>query len=156
MKGHDMMRVADKICLVTGGAMGIGLAEARALAQEGARVVISDVNVAAGEAAAREIGPDAIFCRLDVTDEENWRAVIAQTVAHFGGLNVLVNNAAVLEMADVETCTMDSWRRIHEVSAEGTFLGIKYALRAIRATGTGSIINTASSAALQEVPPVAE
>lgn len=149
-----MARVAGKICLVTGGAKGLGCAEARALVEEGAQVVIADIDEAAGRETANAIGKRAVYLRLDVRDEGNWRQVITDTVSLFGGLNVLVNNAGVLELADVESCTLEGWRRISSVNVEGTFLGIKHALPAIRRTGIGSIINTASSAALQGVPPV--
>lgn len=149
-----MNRVADKVCLVTGGAMGLGFAEAKALAEEGAFVVIEDVNDQAGQEAALKIGERATFLHLDVCEEANWQAVVAEIMRLHGGLHVLVNNAGILEMADVESCTLDSWRRIHQVCVEGTFLGIKHALPALRSTGAASIINTSSSAALQGVPPV--
>jgi 3(or 17)beta-hydroxysteroid dehydrogenase len=149
-----MGRVQGKVCIVTGGAMGLGKAEAEALAAEGAHVVVADVNSAAGESAIGAIGHDAVFMHLDVCDEQEWQTVIAQTVERFGRLDVLVNNAGVIEMADIETCSLKSWRRINAVSVEGTFLGVKHALPAMRRAGGGSIINTSSSAALQGVSPV--
>jgi 3(or 17)beta-hydroxysteroid dehydrogenase len=149
----SMGRVQGKVCIVTGGAMGLGKAEAAALAAEGAQVVIADVNSTAGQSAALEIGPGAMFTHLDVCDEREWQKVLAEIMKRFGRLDVLVNNAGVIEMADIETCSLQSWRRINAVSVEGTFLGVKHALPAMRHSGGGSIINTSSSAALQGVSP---
>ncbi|MGH6617316.1 SDR family oxidoreductase [Sphingomonas sp.] len=149
-----MGRVDGKICLVTGAAMGLGKAEAEALAAEGGTVILCDIDESAGQAAATAIGHGAVFMRLDVCDEQQWQDVIARILARFGKLDVLVNNAGVIDMADIEACTLESWRRINAVSVEGTFLGVKHALPAMRQSGGGSIINTSSSAALQGVPPV--
>ncbi len=144
-------RVTGKVCIVTGGAMGIGKAEAEALADEGAHVIVADIDEAAGAATAVHIGKSAVFLPLDVRIEDNWRAVVGSTLERFGRLDVLVNNAAIIEIGDVETCTLDSWRRVSAVSVEGSFLGVKHALPAMRSSGGGSIINTSSSAALQGV-----
>ena len=90
-----MGRLDGKVAIVTGGARGQGEAEVRAFAAEGAKVVLSDVLVAEGEALAGELGNDVVFARHDVSSEEEWAAVIALTLERFGGLHVLVNNAGI-------------------------------------------------------------
>jgi NAD(P)-dependent dehydrogenase (short-subunit alcohol dehydrogenase family) len=92
---ENMGRVDGKVALVTGGAKGLGLASARALIAEGARVMITDVDATSGEAAARELGSNAVFRKQDVTDKNSWEAVLEDVVARFGTLNILVNSAGV-------------------------------------------------------------
>ena len=118
------------------------------LAREGARVVLTDVNEALGREAAKAIGGDAVFVRHDVSDEESWREVIEATLARFGRLDVLVNNAGIIIVADVESTTVEQWRKIMAVNAEGVFLGCKHAIPAMRRSGGGSIINISSAAGL--------
>lgn len=145
-----MGRVAGKVCLVTGASMGLGRADALALAAEGARVVMADVAEDAGETAAADIrattGADVIFVRHDVTSEESWARLIAGIEARFGRLDVLVNNAGTVVVADVETTSLEQYRKVNAVSAEGTFLGCKHAIGAMKKTGGGSIINMCSVA----------
>ena len=88
-----MGRVAGKVALITGGASGMGKADAHLLAAEGAKVVVADLNEVEGRAVAAAIGGDAVFMRLNVSDEDNWKTVIADTVEKFGRLDILVNNA---------------------------------------------------------------
>lgn len=150
------MRMAGKVCLVTGAAAGLGRAQAEALASEGARVVLTDVDAAGGREAAAAIGAAAIFIAHDVRDEDQWRSVIGRTIDWAGALHVLVNNAGIIEFADIETATLEGWRRVQSVNVEGCFLGIKHALPAIRASGRpGSIVNLSSTAALQGYPGAA-
>jgi len=143
-----MGRVQDKVALVTGGASGIGLATAELLATEGARVVIGDVDRAAGERAASAIGPRAAFQQLDVTREDDWIAVTDGIVDDFGRLDVLVNNAGVALLKDVETTTLAEWRDLMAVNHDGVFLGCKHAVRVMKARGGGSIVNVSSVAGL--------
>lgn len=144
----DMGRVAGKIAIITGGAAGIGRAIAELLAGEGARVVISDVNIDAGQTAAREIDNGVIFMAHDVADEAAWIKVIAQTVDQLGGLNVLVNNAGIgSPNVRPEHADLDQWRRVQSVNLEGTFLGCKHSLAAMESGNGGSIINISSIAA---------
>ena len=142
-------RVGGKIAIVTGGAKGLGEADCRLLAAHGAKVVVADIDEVKGQTLAKELGEGAVFMRLDVTDEDNWQAVIAATVERFGGLHVLVNNAGIVEAGNVVTCTADEWRRVNAVSADGTFFGCKYAIPRIADSGGGSIINMGSIASLQ-------
>jgi len=142
-----MGRIDGKVCIVTGAAMGLGKADALVLAREGGRVVLTDVSDAGGDTAT-ELGGDAVFIRHDVRDEDQWQAVIGATMERFGRLDVLVNNAGVIRMDDIETATLEDWRFVNSVNVEGTFLGCKHAIPAMRASGGGSIINTSSSAAI--------
>jgi len=143
-----MGRVAGKVALITGGASGLGAADARLLAAEGAKVVITDVQAGLGRQVAASV-PDALFIEHDVRDEAQWRDVVAQTVARFGKLDVLVNNAGLVRFADVERCELDEFRLQTQVMVEGCFLGCKSALPHMTKGGGGSIINVASVAALK-------
>jgi len=141
-------RVAGKVALVTGGASGLGLATAHLLAREGARVALTDIDVAGGERARAEIGEAAIFLRHDVTDEAAWQAAVAGTVAAFGGLHVLVNSAGIGLGKNVEEIALEEWRRVHAIDLDGVFLGCKHAIGAIAASGGGSIVNISSIAGI--------
>jgi 3(or 17)beta-hydroxysteroid dehydrogenase len=143
-----MGRVEGKVVIVTGAASGMGRADAELLAREGARVVLADLNEADGREVAESIGNEALFLRLDVTDEANWAAVIATTVETFGRLDVLVNNAGMMALGNVVETDLQSWRQVNAVNSDGVFLGCKHAIPAIAASGGGSIVNMSSVAAL--------
>lgn len=143
-----MGRVAGKVAIVTGGASGMGKADAILLAGEGARVVVADLNEKDGQAVADAIGENAIFLRLDVTDEDNWRAVVAATVKKFGRLDILVNNAGMITLGSIVDTELAMWRKINAVNSEGVFLGCKHAIPAMAESGGGSIINMSSVAAI--------
>ena len=142
------MRLAGKVAIISGAANGMGAATARIFAREGAKVVIADVMEHEGRAVAYSIGANARFERLDVTNEENWAAVVASTVRHFGKLTVLVNNAGVSGSAEQDLYSTDAWHRIMGINATGVFLGLKYGIPAIAAAGGGSIINLSSIAGI--------
>ena len=145
-----MGRVEGKVAIVTGAASGMGRADAIRLAEEGARVVLTDLNEADGQAVAESIGDAARFVRHDVSDEAQWKSVVDYTVSEFGGLDILVNNAGIIMLGSVVDADLDAWRKTFAVNAEGVFLGCKYALPAMEAAGNGgSIINMSSVAALQ-------
>ena len=135
-------RVAGKVALVTGGAKGLGEADARALAAEGARVVLTDVDEAVGQAVADDIG--AVFKPQDVTDEARWQTIIGEVKSEFGALHVLVNNAGIVLPDSIESQTYAQYQAQMTVMADGTFLGSKYAIPLMAASGGGSIINMAS------------
>ncbi len=142
-----MGRVQDKVALVTGAAMGLGRAIALLLTQEGAEVVVTDIDDSHGQQTADEINSDdgeAIFLLLDVTDEDRWREVIDTTVDHFGRLDILVNNAGIAINANVENTTLDDWRRTMAVNLDGVFLGTQHAIRVMKSFERGSIINISS------------
>lgn len=145
-----MGRLDGKVAIVTGGSAGLGRADALAFAREGARVVVTDVNEAAGRAVAAEINAQhpgaALFLLQDVRDEQRWQEVVAETVRAFGGLHVLVNNAGVVKIATPEECTLDDFRLQNAVMSEGVFLGCKHAIPALKASGGGSIVNMSSVA----------
>jgi 3(or 17)beta-hydroxysteroid dehydrogenase len=153
------MRLRDKVCLVTGAARGIGEAIARAFALEGARVIVSDVEGAATTALAGEIG--AIPLRLDVRSESDWEAAVSATLARFGRLDVLVNNAGITGFEagavahDPEHASLADWRAVHATNLDGVFLGCRAAIGAMRRTGTGSIINIASRSGVVGIPAAA-
>lgn len=141
------MRVEGKVAVISGGARGIGAATAKLLAQEGAAVVIADVLEEEGMATEAEItesGGRAVFMQLDVTDEENWKEVISATVAAYGKLDVVVNNAGISGRTTVEETPAENWDRVMEVNGKGVFLGTKLAIPELRKAGGGSIINISS------------
>jgi len=146
-----MARLQGKVAIVTGAASGVGRADALLLAREGARVVLTDVNEDAGRTLAAEIGDAALFLRHDIAEEADWQRVMQETQARFGALDVLVNNAAILEPASIEDATVDQWRRLMRVNAEGYFLGCKAAVAAMKTRG-GSIVNMSSVAAIGGLP----
>lgn len=148
-----MGRVEGKVALVTGGASGLGKADCRRLAEEGAKVVIADIDRAGADALAGEIGEAAIALRLDVSSEADWIAALAVTEQHFGGLHILVNNAGVVVVADPEETTLDQFRKVQSVMSEGVFLGCKYAIPIMARSGGGSIINMSSTASHLGYPP---
>jgi 3(or 17)beta-hydroxysteroid dehydrogenase len=141
-----MGRVDGKVALVTGGGSGLGKADCLLLAAEGAKVIVSDINLAAAQAVAAEIGANAIAIAHDVASEESWKSAIAQAEASFGGLNILVNNAGIVVLADPEETTLEQFRRANAVMSEGVFLGCKYAIPLMAKSGGGSIINMSSTA----------
>ena len=143
-----MGRLEGKIAIVTGAAKGLGEADARLMAREGARVILTDVDEANGGRVASEIGAAARFVRQDVRDEDGWKALIADVMATEGRLDVLVNNAGVVEVGNVENSSAEDWRFVMAVSADGTFFGCKHAIPAMKASGGGSIINMASVASI--------
>lgn len=148
-----MGRVSGKVALITGAASGVGKADALLLAREGAQVVLTDVNEEAGRAVATEIGAEigsdrALFVRHDIASEDDWLAAIAQTKQRFGGLDVLVNNAAILAMGSIEECDLALWQKVQRVNSDGYFLGCKHGLAAMRERGGGSIINMSSMAGI--------
>jgi 3(or 17)beta-hydroxysteroid dehydrogenase len=141
-------RVAGKVALVSGAASGLGRATARRLVAEGARVAIADIDREGGDAVARELGDAALFVPLDVTEAGAWDAAVARTVEAFGRIDVLVNNAGVVMLGDVETLSLEDWRRVHAVNLDGVFLGCKYGIGAMRRSGGGSIVNLSSVSGL--------
>ncbi len=141
-----MGRVQDKVVIVTGAASGLGAADARVLAAQGAKVVMTDINETGGRAIANEI--DAEFVRQDVADEAGWRDLIETVVRRYGRLDGLVNNAGIAVAANIENTTTDAWRRTLAIHLDATFFGCKYAIAAMKDAGGGSIVNMSSSAAL--------
>ena len=149
------MRLEGKVALISGGARGMGAAEARLFASEGAKVVIGDLLEDEGrqtEAQINEAGGECLFIRLDVTSESDWQDVVATTVARFGKLDILVNNAGIFRTERVEDTSEQSWDQVMDVNAKGVFLGTKAAIPEMRKVGGGSIVNISSIAGLVGSP----
>ena len=150
-----MRKLQNKLCLVTGSARGIGEAIAAAFVNEAADVIITDIDISSGEQTAKRLG--ARFEKLDVASEEDW-AVIARKHPK---IDVLVNNAGITGFEsgelvhDPENASLESWRAVHETNLDGTFMGCRYAIKAMRDAGTGSIINISSRSGLVGIPGAA-
>jgi len=145
------MRFQNKVAVVTGAALGIGQATATAFAQEGAAVVIADLDQKQGEATATAIqsnGGQALFISTDVSVEDNVCDMVDRTVSHFGRLDILVNNAGIYIQGDVEQTSLDNWERLMAVNLTGAFLCMKYAVPAMIQKGGGVVVNVASEAGL--------
>ena len=156
-----MGRLEGKVALVTGAARGIGEAIARAFANEGAIVILSDIRDAEGQLAAQSMGPHASYSHLDVRVEFEWKRVIVQILLDHGRLDVLVNNAGVtgfedgMRLHDPEHATLEDWHAVHRTNLDGVFLGCRQAIRAMREHGCGSIINISSRSGLVGIPAAA-
>jgi 3(or 17)beta-hydroxysteroid dehydrogenase len=153
MMGETMAdgRTAGKVVIITGAASGLGAADARALAREGAQLMLTDINADAGEAVAAECG--AGFFRQDVGDEASWSELMRITMDRFGRLDGLVNNAGIAHVANIETETTEQWHRLLRVHLDGTFFGCRAAMPELAKSGGGSIINMSSTAALIGLSP---
>ena len=141
------MRLAGKVAMVTGGASGMGKSEATIFAREGAKVMVADMLEADGRKVVSEItdsGGEARFVRLDVTQESEWEAAVAATVAAFGKLDVLVNNAGISGGIVEDPMDTGGWDQLMSVNAKGVFLGMKHAAPAMRRAGGGAIVNISS------------
>lgn len=147
-----MGRVDGKVAIISGGARGQGAAEARLFAAEGAKVVVADVLDDEGEAVAAEIGDAALYAHLDVADEGQWQATVAQAEEHFGPVTVLVNNAGILHFQALHKTDLDDFDRVMRVNVQGVFLGMKSVTPSMVRAGGGSIVNISSTAGLQGLP----
>jgi NAD(P)-dependent dehydrogenase (short-subunit alcohol dehydrogenase family) len=153
-------RLAGKVALVTGAARGIGEGIVRSFVREGATVWLTDIDEEGGRALARELGAPQYFAKLDVAQESDW-SVVDDLIAAEGRLDILVNNAGITGFEagpgphDPEHVTIEEWHRVHRVNLDGTFLGCRAAIRAMRPHGTGSIINISSRSGLVGIPGAA-
>ncbi len=145
-------RMKDKVILVTGAARGQGAAHARLLALEGARVILSDLREAEGEAAASAIGGGASFVRHDVGSETSWRETLGAVETRYGRLDGLVNNAGIAVMAGLFETDVELFERTVRVNQFGVYLGMKYGAALMRRGGGGSIVNVSSIAGLRPNP----
>lgn len=145
-------RLANKVAIITGGGGGIGRATVLRFAQEGACVIVADVDEAAGRASAAAAGGGerVRFIRLDVSEEASWHNAIAETLRLFGTLQIVVNNAAFRIPVTIDQTTLALWHENQKVTADGVFLGTKLGAEAI--TGNGAIVNVASIGAFVGLP----
>ena len=142
-----MKRLEGRVALVTGAASGIGKATAERLVDEGAAVVVTDIQVEAGELTVKELeaaGGRAVFVRHDVTDEAQWEAAIAVAVDELGGLDILVNNAGMGDIKAIEETTLEEWDRTVAIDQTGVFLGMKAAAEALKRSEHASVVNISS------------
>ena len=147
------MRLADKVTIITGAGGGMGRVAARMFAEEGAKVVVAEYSEAAGQETVdlvRADGGEATFVKVDVSKESDAKAMVDHAVTTYGRLDALYNNAGVMPEADhrVTDTEVDVWDQVMAVNVRGVFLGCKYAIPAMEASGGGSIINVASFVAL--------
>ena len=140
-------RLQGKVALISGGARGMGGAEARLFVSEGAQVVIGDVLVDEGKALAGELGDAARFVELDVTDESSWQAAVASATSEFGHLDVLINNAGIWKIMPIAMMSSEDYMEVVNVNQLGVFLGMKCAIPAMSGIG-GSMVNISSVAGL--------
>jgi 3alpha(or 20beta)-hydroxysteroid dehydrogenase len=143
-----MGRVSGKVVLITGGARGMGASHARRLIAEGAKVMITDMLDEEGAATAAALGDHARFLHHDVRSESQWQNIVRDTEAAFGPVSVLVNNAGILGVGNVETLEEADYRRVIDINQVAVFLGMKSVLPSMKRAGGGSIINISSVAGL--------
>ena len=144
-----MGRLDGKVAIITGAARGMGEAHARRFVEEGARVVVADVLDKEGEALAADLGAAGAYERLDVTDGDEWRRAVDATIARWGGIDVLVNNAGIFRIVSMIDTTRELWDRIMAVNATGVFLGMQAVAPHMVERGRGSIVNISSIAGLR-------
>ena len=143
-------RLAGRIAFISGGASGIGEASARRFVEEGARVVIGDLNAERAAAVAAGLGAAARHVPLDVTQEESWRAAFATVASLHGRLDILVNSAGISIASNIESCDFALWQRHQKINADGVFLGCKYGLGLMKdTTRAGAIVNLSSTLGLR-------
>lgn len=142
-----MRRLQGRVAVVTGGASGIGKATAYRLADEGARVLLTDIDDGEGELVAkhlRELGHEARYLHHDVSSPEDWERVVEESLESFGGLDILFNNAGVGDLGVLEETTLEDYRRTLAVNEDGVFLGMRTAAEALKASPHASVINNSS------------
>ncbi|MEK5428532.1 glucose 1-dehydrogenase [Cytobacillus sp. FSL R7-0680] len=139
-----MARLEGKVAIITGAAQGMGAAHARLFIEEGAKVVITDLNTEKGEAVAKELGENALFVKQNVTTEKDWATVVAKAEEVFGPVNVLVNNAGITMSKSLLETTEEEYRRILDINQVSVFLGMKAVIPSMQKAEGGSIVNISS------------
>ena len=149
-----MDRLQGKIAVITGAAKGIGYETASTFVDEGAQVIMSDLNVELGETASRNLGNSCRFFKQDVTNESSWDELEDYIETNYGGIDILVNNAGILATEttqNIETTSLAQWRAVQQVNVEGVFMGCRMAVRIMKDAG-GSIVNISSTAGIVGSP----
>ena len=139
-----MKRLEGKVAIITGAAQGMGASHARKFVEEGAKVVLTDLNKEKGEALSAELGENALFVSQNVTSAEDWAKVVAEAEKTFGKVDVLVNNAGITMAKSILQTTEEEYRRIVEINQVSVFLGMKTVIPAMQKAGGGSIVNISS------------
>lgn len=139
-----MKRLEGKVAIITGSAQGMGAAHAKLFIENGAKVILTDLNEEKGQAFAAELGENAIFVKQNVASEEDWATVIAKAEETFGPVNVLVNNAGITMAKNMLDVTVEEYRRIVEINQVSVFLGMKTVAASMMKAGGGSIVNISS------------
>ncbi|MCP2298392.1 3alpha(or 20beta)-hydroxysteroid dehydrogenase [Nocardia amikacinitolerans] len=147
-----MGRLTGKVALISGGARGMGAAHARKFVAEDARVVLGDILDDEGKALAEELGDHAVYVHLDVRQKQDWQAAADEAVRRFGALNVLVNNAGIVNGNLLVDFALEEWQRIVDINLTGTFLGMQAATPAMIEAGGGSIVNISSVEGMRGSP----
>lgn len=156
-----MLRLEGKVAVVTGAASGIGESIARHFAAEGAFVYVTDIDQDNGQRVASSLGQAACFALLDVRLEKAWQELTAKIIDAHGRLDIVVNNAGITGFEqgfvphDPEHASLEAWRKVHETNLDGVFLGCKYAIKAMRSSGKGAIINISSRSGIVGIPTAA-
>ena len=148
-----MGRVENRVVVITGAGSGLGKADALRLSEEGAKLVLTDIKEEQGRSVTEDCTGEAIFVGQDVGEESSWPRLIEATLDQFGRLDVLVNNAGISHIADIESTSTEDWRKILRVHLDGTFFGCRAAIPEMTKSGGGSIINMSSVAALVGLSP---
>ncbi|MDN7227822.1 glucose 1-dehydrogenase [Planococcus sp. N064] len=139
-----MARLEGKVAIITGAAQGMGAAHAQKFIQEGAKVVLTDLNEEKGKALAAELGSNALFIKQNVTSEADWASVVEEAEGAFGPVNVLVNNAGITMAKSILQTTEEEYRRIVDINQVSVFLGMKAIIPSMQKAGGGSIVNISS------------
>ena len=149
------MKLKDRVAIVTGGAQGIGKAIAEKLSEEGASVVIADINEEGANAAAEGLSGEGLGIRADLSNPDDVQAMVDATLDRFGRVDVLVNNAAIVPFIAWDDVDLDHWRRIMSVNLDGPFMAVKAVEKPMREAGYGRIVNIASNTILAGTPNMA-
>ncbi|GKW45849.1 glucose 1-dehydrogenase [Planococcus sp. NCCP-2050] len=139
-----MARLEGKVAIITGAAQGMGASHAKKFIEEGAKVVLTDLNEEKGQALAAELGENALFVKQNVTSEEDWAQVVAEAEKAFGPVSILVNNAGISVAKSILQTTLEEYRRIVEINQVSVFLGMKAVIPSMQKTVGGSIVNISS------------
>lgn len=139
-----MDRLKDKVAIITGGAAGMGETHVRLFIEEGAKVVLTDINTEKGQALADELGGNALFIQHDVTDEAGWETVVAEAEKAYGPVNILVNNAGISPVLSLEHASLEEYMNVVNINQVSVFLGMKHVAASMKKSDQGSIINVSS------------
>lgn len=139
-----MGRLENKIAIITGASNGMGASHAKMFVEEGAKVVMTDVDVDKGKELANKLGENALFIQQDVSNEDDWKRVIEEAEKTYGPVNILVNNAGISIFGYIEDLTLEQYKKVININQASVFLGMKYVLPSMKKANGGSIVNISS------------